>query len=276
MLDKMALVSPNPRTTDFDEIKSLLKDRHTHSHITSSKYYESILVLYEGTGKANQQVITVQTNPTNYTANPIKIELNPNKFGSFKKVLEIVSIFDDPSNLKITRLDHTVDVPVQIDLLYRSLIYSRKKTREVYGDGVKLSGVYIGAYPEKLVIYDKAGEAGLPPPLSRIELCQHVKKVFIKNLDKLPELISYRPFNFRLLKIADPENLTSLREHQKASFLREALCSLGAQGAYKSLNKYSNFKRDFSSILVEDTSLPDINKIYQENLKSFFESKEAL
>jgi hypothetical protein len=60
------------------------------------------------------------------------------------------------------------------------------------------------------------------------------------------------------------------RNAVKQRFLKDAIYTLGAQGAFKTFNKHSNFSRDFGQLIEENPDIPNLDLIYQQELRGFF------
>jgi len=103
----------------------------------------------------------------------------------------------------------------------------------------------------------------------QLELAQYQQKVPFKQYKDLKSYLAYRPFsqikNFRLI-----ENCESQKVIRKQRLLSALVKENGFQHAYKILNTNSNFRRDYSSLIEEDKSIPDPNVLYQKNLQAFF------
>jgi len=272
MLDKLALTSPE--TISLETACQQLKGHYRNHTLTGTKYHQTVACFKRGPNKGDT-ILTLHLGPRFNGISPIKLELNPTRFNSFEDLTGLVSRITDPHQCTVTRIDHTVDLQrVSVQQVHQSLIYSRKKSREVYKNGTDLTGFYLGKNPELLAVYDKAGEQGSPGIVTRIELRQYLGKVPERAFVDLPKLSTYQPFSkLKFQKII--AGLTSPRENQKRLILEEWISKTGAQGGFKGLNRHSNFKRDYQPLLEPDPYIPNLDEIYQANLNQFFkENKE--
>lgn len=270
MLDKLALSSP--RHCSSDEVCCLLDGQYLSYTRTGSRYHKEVLVFYD---YRKSHLVTINLEPRFLSASALKIELNPSRFSSYKQLIRFIEVFDDPFKLKISRLDCCVDINHSLSDVYNCLIWTRKKAMEKnhedYPDGYSLSGYYLGRSPELLNIYDKARESKQEGILTRIELRQANKKVPISNLQNLTELLNIRPFKNIEFRSVDPSFKRTECNQKKVVILNDLLNKYGAQGAFKRLNRHSNFKRDYENLFVQDTRFPDLDYQFHNNIKSFIE-----
>lgn len=263
MLDKLTLTSSE--SVSLEKAQYGLAGRYATIKVTATKYHRLVYCFCRLSNGIAEQLLTLHINPASPWISPTKIELNPSKFANFDSLAAMLSNVVTIGSTRITRLDHTVDIEPSLRIIHESLIFSRKKFREIYGAGHSLTGFYVGKHPEVLCVYEK--KIG-NETLTRIELRQHGEKAPIRRFVELPQLTNFRPFDRLEFKSVKPQ--CSLRESSKAALLRELVGKVGAQGAYKLLNRNSNFKRDFRGVLERPAEIPDLNDLYQKNLKSFF------
>jgi hypothetical protein len=272
MLDKLALTSAH--TVLLQDAKKSLAGQFDKCLEIGSKYHQQVCVFKyqdELEGKEGGHVLTLHLKPRYPTISPLKIEINPSRFKSFEALNDLLSLFHDPRHFNVSRVDHTVDLPVSVAEVYCSLLFPRKQIRRDFR-GNTLEGFYVGKFPELLCVYDKSLQAKQKGPLTRVELRQFGKKVPVQFYSELPELISYRPFErLSFVETSTPDNFSSINLTKKSKFLAEAIEKLGAQGAFKAFNKHSNFKRDFKFCLKQNSKIPDLDSIYQDNLKKYFQ-----
>jgi hypothetical protein len=273
MLDKLTLTAPDSDLTK--EIASRLLSGHfSHCSYTSTKFHHEVVIFHKSRKEVGGHLISIHLQPRFSTTSELKVEINPSHFSSFgamKKILELVS---DPNDLRITRIDHAVDISgFSVNELHSRLIFSRKKVRELYKNGVDLESLYLGQPPERLLIYNKTLQEGSSGVLkARIELQQYREKVPHVSLRNLADYQSYKPFErlkFQTV-LADPSDPLSQR---KCDELNTYFLTKGAQATFKALNRHSNFKRDYSHILKPDVSVPNLDEIYQENLRTYFQEE---
>jgi hypothetical protein len=264
MIDKLSLTSPN--SIDLDVTWQKLKGLYSEHKSTASKYHHKILVMY----KEGEHLLSLHTQPKFYNINETKIELNPSRFKGYADLTALLSEIEEPSNLRVSRIDHCVDVPVPIKAIASSLICSRKKRRRDYANGIDLSTFYLGAYPEMICVYDKARQAKLEGVLTRVEVRQHAEKVPFSNYEALPQLLDYNPFkSFQFSKVKALDEIPA-KKQDKAKFLQSVFNEETAQAAFKKLNKCSNFKRDFADLLETSTQIPDLLGLYRQQIQKFF------
>lgn len=247
----------------------LNKNLRLHVHkLSPNKYYEQVFAVSD---KDIPNQIVVIKKGAKYGASPIRFELNPSHFnnlGSLERLLSLVC--HDPNSLRLKRLDHCVDVPIPIEKIHKCLALTSKRKREVY-KGATITGAYFGSYPEVYIIYNKALQAKLPPPLTRIERRQFAKKIPIEYFGELEKLEAYTPF--APLKFLNPYNPKNKPKNEaKFLMLENAIEQLGLQATIKYFNQYSNFMRDFNVVLEPDKSIPDLDAIYQNQISKFFRS----
>lgn len=264
MLDKLHLASHQHRT--LDEVGSLLSGRFGSYSITGTRYYQEVISFAD---KSNQHLITVGLEPRFPSAYPLKIEVNPSRFASYSDLCELVGLLTDPTEAGIQRIDHFVDIEVSLIQVHESLIFPRKKCREVYKDGYTISGFYLGRHPEILGVYDKGLEMKLDKTLTRLELRQYGKKTPIQLLSELPNLTKYDPFTRLEFVEVDTYSVNGDRNKRKVAEFKGLVDAYGVQAAYKRTNKHSNFRRDYGKCLRPNRAIPDLNDIYQRNVNDF-------
>lgn len=266
MLDKLSLVSG--QTISLDEAKANLKGFYSNITLSATKYH-SLLANFSMGG---DHLITLHLDPRFSHVAPTKIEINPSRHPSHSEMTKIIGLIADPSTIELSRVDHAVDLEnIKVEQVQRSLLYSRKKSREVYRNCTELTGFYLGKHPELLAIYDKAKQAGLNEIKTRIELRQYREKLPINKFSELSKLQSFSPFSCIRFNRVSESPCQSLREKQRRDLLSESINDHGLQATYKLLNRHSNFKRDLQSSLEPDPAFPDLNQIYQQNLRTFFQ-----
>ncbi len=269
MLDKLALTSPKTELTQ-ELACQLLKGHFSKCTLTGTKYHQTVLSFYQLEG--GKHLLSLHLQPRHSHISQLKIEINPTHFSGFKDMTMLLGLFAEPNDLKISRIDHSVDLEgVNVGDIYSSLILSRKKSKEVYSDGINIESFYFGKAPEKLLVYDKAKELKeLELVRTRIELQQSREKVPFNRYTDLPRYRNFAPFQKLQFKMIDPSVAHSLRDHQKQTLINDWLMQQGAQTTYKVFNRHSNFRRDISPMLIDDNRIPDLDKVYQQNLGMYF------
>lgn len=266
MIDKLSLQSGelvNPALV-LEKLKGITCN---HKLCPESKYHRRTEAFYcLGPGGKHHVLFSLSTEPK-LGNRPTKVDLNPTKFQSYADMVSTLSKVMNLDLAEITRIDHTVDLEFPIKDLWSSLLLSRKKLREVWS-GSEIESFYYGKYPERLVVYDKAKQLGVQGTLTRLELRQQAYKLPIQKFNQFPELINLKPFaGIKFLK--PKSSAPSLRMREKALYLEKCIEFTGLQGAFKELNKHSNFKRDFKGCLERNESIPDLNQKYQETITQF-------
>lgn len=263
MLDKLALTGF--QTITFEDACQQLKGLYSSYKLTGSGLHRLIASFRAG----QNHLVTVHTQPRFRTVPPVKIELNPTTFRNIGDCIDLVGRLVDWRGLSVCRLDHAVDIPVSVENVFESLNFSRKKRRETYFDGTELTGFYLGTPPELLCVYDKARERKLSEPLTRIEVRQYRNKVPVTSLQGLPSLRHYSPFaRIKFFEVDQSPSGENVISKTKRTILRETIHEFGAHGAYKILNRHSNFRRDFGRCL-SPSKIPNLDAIYRANLSAF-------
>lgn len=212
-----------------------------------------------------EQLLAIHLNPT-LGFEGARLELNPSRFRNFEEMASVIAAVVPIESARVVRIDHAVDVKVPLRRIFETAKWPRKSSREVWA-GSNLTGLYFGKRPERLVCYDKARELGMPNEvLSRIELQQHNEKVPLHDLENLSGLTNYSPFKHLKFSQAEWENWDPTKLSRGGS----QLSRLGMQGFYKEHNRHSNFRRDYSHLFGPCEDIPDLDKIYQSNLSSYF------
>lgn len=266
MLDNLTLTSARPIIPEDAAMQ--LQGLFTNYRTTESKYHQRVTVFFE---KPKERLLSLHSGPKYAGVAPIKLELNPARLRSSKRLFEVLARLVNPSECRISRVDHACDIEVPIEKVWGSLLFSRKKRREIYGNGADLSGGYLGTYPERLVVYDCAQKRNIPGPVTRLEMRQWGQKVPIQDLERLPEYQSYRPFErLEFLRPKSPKDQTTEIKKAKAGLLGELISEKGLQPVSKYLNRHAHFRRDFGHLLERADQIPDLDGIYQSNLATFF------
>jgi hypothetical protein len=272
LIDKLGLcVQDESVSSDFDECAFKTDLKISHKQVVSSKYYSKIEVYFS----RGRHLVSVSTQPR-LAHSPLRLDLNPSHFESFREMDDLVRRFNEPNAFTIVRIDHCVDLQQPLDVIRSSVLVSRKAFKSDFARGHTLTGFTYGKYPELLKAYDKAKEAQLPPPLTRIELQQNRGKVIHKPYTELAKYQDAQPFkNVLLFKVAalDPVPLRKA-DQQKREILTELVREQGLQGAMKLLNIHNNFRRDFGRFIQSHEELPNLDQMYQQNVRKFFQGGE--
>jgi hypothetical protein len=208
-----------------------------------------------------------------------KIITRPSAFSSWDKYTETMeSLFGDSiADSRMHRLDFAVDYETPFANMLTCIDVTHKRQRSEFQEksGVK-TGLIIGTGSNKILVYDKALEQGVPGSLSRIELQLTGKSVPDTKLKLLPNTISaseFSPFHLvRLNDVAiDASALTHSTEivHRMQEF-RTLLQHNGFYGARKALNQARNFDRDYMKHLTLTRWTHDPNTVLRKSLLNFF------
>jgi DNA relaxase NicK len=229
------------------------------------------LIYHRDKNKKNH-LVSIHLEPKLPNVSPLKIEINPSHFDSHEGLRMFLGQFCLIDDLKITRVDHSVDVYTHsVTDFHSALVCSRKKSRELYKSGVELTTFYLGNRPERVIVYNKALKDGASDQLkTRVEVQQYRDKVPITSFVKLVNYQSINPFeilNFKEIPDIEPE---ALADRKKLLRLKYEINMRGAQASYKYLNSHSNFKRDFGHLFRSAEHFPDLQEIYKSNLKKYF------
>lgn len=259
MLDKLCFGSPTELT--FDEAAKRLEGQFSAVTQTATRYHTEVYAFQRG----SSHLLTLHIKPRHFSITPTKVEMNPSRFESFEELSWVLDRLELKER-EISRLDHSVDVKLPVERLHTSLIFSRKKSCRYYEEGHTLTGWYQGKYPERLLVYDKARQAKVTGPLTRIELQQHREKLPVRSFEDLPNLTSYRPFSrLRFVEVSKEDRTTS------GVYLQRILMAHGAQVGFKKLNRHSNFNRNFSKTLTRPEEIPDLDELYGAEARAFFQ-----
>mgnify|MGYP003329577246 CR=1 FL=1 len=269
MIDKLALTTHEVLAPDY--VAKQLRGLYSSVQETGSKYHlrvQSYRTTHENDDDA--QLIAIHSAPRHSSISPTKIEVNPTRFGSFTALKNLIQRLVDPLGCTITRLDHAVDLPIQIEAIQATLIWPRKQDREVYKSR-KLTGFYLGKPPEQLAVYDRARKLGTAGPLTRLELRQYRDRLPFRAFGDLPRLIEQRPFGKILwLNLDRDHECLGTRQTNSLKQLQGMVSHYGAHQAFKLMNEHSNFRRNFSAQLERPTTIPNPDELYARNIERFF------
>jgi hypothetical protein len=129
-------------------------------------FFHSALVFRRA--EKNDHVATFKTDPRWSNINPVRLEINPNRFASFDEMNAVVKgIIKSP--LTISRVDLCVDLSMPLRDVHKSLLIPRKRSRKAhitvdFKNMTEVESYYYGKPPETIVTYE--WEAGGP---TRIE-----------------------------------------------------------------------------------------------------------
>lgn len=275
MLDKLVMTSPKTDLTK-EKVSSILQGQYSHCTIEATRFHNSVLVYHRSKAKADH-LVSIHLEPRLDNINPLKVEINPTHFQTISHLEGFLEQFCDLDGLAISRIDHAVDITTKtVSEVHSMLICSRKKSRELYKNGVDMETFYLGMPPERVVVYNKAIKEDSEGIKTRIEVQQYRHKVAVNNFKNLADCQSINPFKnlkFNELNEVEPE---SLADKKKVLRLKHQLALRGAQASYKLLNGHSNFKRDFGHLIKVGAGIPNLFELYQANLSGYFKLNTVL
>jgi hypothetical protein len=217
----------------------------------------------------NGKAIVLKTNNKQPNISPVCIELNPSSFSGFSEFLEIIDSFIDSSILKITRVDHTTDLPVRYSDLRNKIDVKNKSFRSDYC-GAKPTGMIIGKGNETICIYDKTIQAKLNYDLTRIEVREKFGSVGVSKLSDLDQLLETNPFSkIRIMDLKEPSDSGSPKSYLQ---IKTAIEAKGLLLARKELSHGNNFSKTFEKYLEPSVFNDSMLIQYRENLSKFLRS----
>jgi len=232
-------------------------------------------------------LMVIKTKPRKTNGSPVKISLNPNNYLNLSELLSTISFLGHEKNFIITRIDHAVDIPIPLkDVLKVTNVKYKRNGKDYFetdnSDGFDYSkkGDYLGAYPEVLVIYDKAYESlkkdrykrrrGEPIGInSRLELRQSKNKPIVPTILELASLAHLDPFSRVISQELIPRPRKNKAARRKWDKLNEYIKHHGLYRASRILNKNRNFKRDFGQLLIPSKLKEEITSRYHRDLRQF-------
>lgn len=262
MLDKLKLITK-------EELAPDLLHRRLGEIATQTKGNLDRLYLCSRTYIVNGQHIVLKTNGKQSNISPVCVELNPSSFSGLSELVGAIESFIDPSILRISRVDHTVDLPVKYTFLKNKIDVKFKVMRSDF-HGTKPTGMMIGRGNETICIYDKTEQAKLEYDLTRIELREKFGSVGVSKLSDLSLLLNIDPFTkIRIMDIGEPNNNGSPRCYLQ---LRDSIEAKGLLLARKELSCGNNFTKTFEKYLVPSEYDGLMRTLYMENLSKFLRS----
>lgn len=189
-----------------------------------------------------------------------KVTVNPGKSSLYAKLeAAVLSIFGDSAlESSIYRIDFCVDYRVPYLEIIEGLNVRDKQARIEHIGRPGRTGIQIGVNEDKIIVYDKAQEAGLREPLTRIERQISGEKVFIKTLKDLTvakeALLKFDPM--AIVSLYKIHFLDDQRRTQAAtSRLNELKTLIEHEGYFcarkKLAAKSDNFERDYGKLFTK-------------------------
>jgi hypothetical protein len=201
-----------------------------------------------------------------------KLDLNPNKYGSYEKCLHLLKnlIHDfDPEQTTIKRIDLNVDLGLNYDVVVESIVVSnvRKCIIELFSS--MRTKLKLGEKKSQFCIYNKSYFERRPDiAWTRIEKRFISGKCPIKNLSQIHELTSLHPFeavSFYQLSAFEPRNISELI---KWCGIRHLILRYGMQYTKRLLSRDGKLKRRRKYLEEVEPFCPD--DFYKTNIGNFF------
>lgn len=217
----------------------------------------------------NGKSVVLKTMNKQSNISPICIEVNPGHYDCFSELFETIDNIIDVSLLRITRLDHKVDLDVSYAEIQSKIDVKFKVLRKDYY-GSKQTGMMIGGGNESICIYDKAEQSKVISSLTRIEVREKFKSLKVTCLSELDSLLEYNPFSkIRIMDLKEPSDYGSPKSYQ---LLKTAIESKGLLIARKELSINNNFGKTFEKYLERSPLDEVMLSSYRENLTKFLRS----
>lgn len=213
-----------------------------------------------------------------------KCSVRPSDFKSYKKMMKFLTNLLGRNQIEsadVYRTDFAVDIPEPFEVIKEYLFSNRKQHCRVFlNDGERVSGLQIGRKPNLCSAYDKALEAGIEGPLTRIEVQLTQNEKLFSKLTDLPKII--RPLNgvyarpFRKIalegiKLRNFDKIQTRGDLIRFVELRTLKTELGGQLARKKCNLKKRFISDYGKF-VEFVPYPvDLDKVLLRDLCKYFE-----
>lgn len=262
MIDKLKLTSKEPLCSErlhrsLSSLASETRGNLDRLYLCSRSYL------------INGKLITLKTISKQSNISPICIELNPSHFESFTELKGVIGQMIDIDLLKISRLDHKVDLPVPYSEIKNKIDVKFKFLRSDYY-GSRPTGMTIGRGNETICIYDKTEQSKLSSTLTRIEVREKFKYLKIESLLDIELLLNYNPFaKIRIMDLSEPSNHGSPKSYNT---LKNSIEAKGLLFARKELSQNNNFSKTYERYL-EKSYLDDMMlSNYQNDLNKFLRS----
>ena len=219
--------------------------------------------------------------PYNQNTDISKMITRPSAFQSFEKYLNTLSQIltgNELKNIKITRLDITVDYFETLENVLQSLNVINKQVEVEYMEKAsRRTGMMIGKGSEIIVVYDKADRSNRSDPLTRIELQIAGKKLPTRDIFKLKESLladkgksHFNTLTLNHITLDKPHDVESKAVHDRFKEFETLLKHDGYLSARKKLNENGNFKRDYGAFFILDPWDNQPEKVFNQSMESFF------
>jgi len=181
---------------------------------------------------------------------------------------------------EVYRTDFAVDIPDTFENLKKYLYSTRKKFCKVFlNDGERMSGIQIGRKPEVVIMYDKALEAKIPGPLTRIEIQMSSNAKAVESFLQLPLLVElvdgqynrlFRKVSFEGSTFIDPSKIED--RFQLMGFVRAKTLTdeVGSHLARKRCKYMADLSCAYSDFVESHPYHVDLDKVLMRDLCYFF------
>ncbi len=279
MIDKLHLTSPTlPSLEAINSLNTRYKVIERSS--LNNLYLKTFIVV-----KDKEQLMYLQYDSLKTGVYPFSVQLNPCSWNFLTDLESDLSMITDIKKLRISRIDHCVDLPMSIDEVRKGLRVKYKQSSKTFKESTVskhgfITGMYFGDRPETLCVYDKAYELSKKGRVgklrikrkentgawTRFELRQFHKKVNIEQFEQIRNLLNLNPFhNVQFFKISG-----SLSRSKKNEALEILFGYDGFSDTYAKLNRQNNIKRNFGLALNETNFSQELAEKYWENLGHYF------
>lgn len=257
MIDKLVLsVGKLPSTKKNTDIRLF--------QLRPNSYFSQVIGIQTVNIAGVQQVATYYGRPWNVRNSP-QLHVNPRSFSSMMIMRHFLEQVGVTNNSRIKRIDFAADIECPLDHVIRSILIKRKRLRADFLR-TRRTGIWIGAKPELIAIYDKARQLKSNKTLARIELRQWGAKATVKTFGEIESLTIHEPFKrIKFYKITTSPKRRSLKYDR----LKNIIEHRSLLEAYFELNDSGNFFRDCAKWLREDLSFPDLDEVFQQQFRSF-------
>jgi len=274
MLDKLKITAPE--SIDISDILHKLKSKLDRPYRVIDSHYNECWVFR----KDSDHCITVKSEPRLSHISGLCLEVNPSRFSSFNKLIELIDIIHPPEGFTIKRIDHAIDINKSILDLHSMIKISRKMKRSDFEFKDELTGFDIGRGNEVYAIYNKNFErvskrkykkiSNKMDCCSRIEVRHTKNKITFNSLLSLPRYLNENPFkNIETYELLDPTEI-SPKHIRKRILLEQLINDSGLQSTYKNLNNNSNFNKTYMKYFKSNDLKNEIHQIYLASLSKFF------
>lgn len=214
-----------------------------------------------------------------------KFILNTSSYSRFldfsEDVLTSLGNVNDIENLKISRLDRTIDIPLDFSSVATGLDvkFKQSKNEYEYGSSV-LTGITFGKLPSKVKLYDRSIKGNLNFPCTRLEIAQTSQVLNGKTLFSLKNEWSNTEFydstfnniSFNDISLNKPFKRNDEKKLRVLKVLFDYFPYRVIQGR---LNSGRNFTRDYRPLIKFTPWELQPSTIFNIGMRKFFNSDES-